>query len=121
VSFFFDSDPQSIVDALAVGDFDTAGLLMGDQQASIEDFLANQTFVTVTGTTDGAGAATLAHGLDLTNKTVMLCQGWYDAGSTQSKPLTITYVDATNVVVSGGGATKACRVTLVVAVGLITF
>lgn len=121
MSFYYDSPGQSVADALAAGDFETAALLMGDNQSGLEDFLATQTFVTLTGTTDGSGNATIAHNVDLTGATPILCQGFYNAGSGQHKPLTITYVDATNVVVTGGGVTKALHITLVVAVGLFTF
>jgi hypothetical protein len=66
-----------------------------------------------------AGAATVAHGVDLTGASVLLCQAFYDGGSGQSTPLTVTYVDASNVVVAGGAGTAAYRVTLVIGVGRI--
>lgn len=122
MSFFYSADAQSVVDALAAGDFDTVAMLMGDSQGELEDFLATQTYVTVTGTLDGAGDDTVAHGVDLTGASVLLAQGWWDnAGA--ATPLTVNFVDASTVSVSGGvpAAGSDYRVTLVVGVGLITF
>lgn len=120
MSFFYSHSGQPLIDALMAGDGDTAASLFDDQFGDLEQHLAQQQFATFTGTLDGAGAATVAHGLDLTNSTVLMAQAWYDNAGTIT-PIADPTIDATNINLTGGGASAAYRVTLVVAEGLNSF
>lgn len=121
MSFFYSSAPEEIIAAIVTGDVETAASLWADQMAQVEDYAAGQMFVPLLGVLSGAGTATVPHGIDLTEASVLLVQAFYDAGSGQSKPLAIGYVDGTNVTLSGGTAAAAYRLTLVVAVGFLSF
>lgn len=64
------------------------------------------------GTLDGAGAATLAHGLTAVNGFVVFAQAWFKGNSGEQSPLTIGAIDGTNVFLTGGTASRSYFVTL---------
>jgi hypothetical protein len=109
-TFFFPVPAAEIVAALGNGD-GSAEFLLDDDFRSIETFLSNQQLVSYTDVSDGAGAATIAHGIDMTSRSVLGAWAFFDnTGITQ--PCDVGSIDATNVTIAGGGANNAVRVTL---------
>jgi hypothetical protein len=119
VGFGYPHDADTFLETLASGlgidgaDLAEAASLLGDNHAAVEDVFANFVTVALTGTADGAGAATIAHGIPASFG-LQLAQVWYKgATATDFAACTVASVDATNVVISGAGAGKPVRAYLV--------
>lgn len=126
--FFYPHQPGNLLQALAGGlavgedglstDFTDAGAMWADQHQALEDYLAQQVFVRLDGTLDGAGTAAVAHGIGAPFRTVLVQAFYKGASATVAVPCPVSSVDATNVnVAAGAGAAgKACLVTLVLSI-----
>ncbi|MCP3878135.1 MAG: hypothetical protein GY701_07055 [Sulfitobacter sp.] len=67
----------------------------------------------LTGTLDGSGVATLFHGITSAHWTVLFCQAWYKGGSSEAQNMSVDYIDGGRIRIFGGGASAACRVTII--------
>lgn len=67
-------------------------------------------FMRLTGTADGAGAASIAHGIASGNLKVLTATAAYKGGSAEWRPCAVNFIDGTNVNVTGAGASAKVRV-----------
>jgi len=58
--------------------------------------------VRFTGTLDGSGTGTVAHGISNASSRVIMAMAWYQGGGGTAKPLSIDLINGTNFEVSGG-------------------
>lgn len=86
------------------GIYEPNGSVAGGMQGAA--FLASPHWTRYTGTLDGAGAATFAHGLTDPRTKLLSVSAFCVSGATQV-PVTVASVSATQIVLSGGGASAA--------------
>jgi|GEM_PF-2955465 len=65
-----------------------------------------------TGTLDGTGNISIPSEIAATHYSGLICQAFYKGGGTEMKPLTISYIDGSNIALTGGVASAKYRVTL---------
>lgn len=66
-----------------------------------------------TGTLDGSGAATIAHGISPhAQKNVIFSTAYYKGGSGEAVPMSVNYIDGVNIGIGGGGASANYRVAV---------
>jgi hypothetical protein len=61
-------------------------------------------YAVYTGTTDGSGNAIITHGINFGNSRIVSVSAFYKGGSGEARPMTITSVDGTQILVTGGGS-----------------
>ena len=66
-----------------------------------------------TGTADGAGVATFAHSLTKAHHRVLMVQGFYEGASNEMIPMTVAYVDGTDIKLTGATASATYRAAIV--------
>jgi len=59
-----------------------------------------------TGALDGSGNATITHGIASGNSRIVSVNAFWKGGSAEARPLPITSVDGTQIIVGGGGASS---------------
>lgn len=65
-----------------------------------------------TGTLDGSGNGTIAHGIPSAQLAGLIVQAWTKGNSGEMIPLVVQYVDGVNIRISGGAAGERYRVTV---------
>lgn len=66
-----------------------------------------------TGTLDGAGAATIAHGISgFATARILVAQAWYKGNSSEAAACSLFAVDGTSIHISGGVAGRAVTVAM---------
>jgi len=63
-------------------------------------------YAVYTGALDGAGVASITHGITAGNSRIVSVNAFWKGGSAEARPLPITSVDGTAIVVGGGGASS---------------
>ncbi len=58
--------------------------------------------VRYTGTLDGSGVGRVAHGISSASSRVIMAMAWYQNAAGTTKPLSVDYIDGSNIEVSGG-------------------
>ncbi|TAM00138.1 MAG: hypothetical protein EPN70_23090 [Paraburkholderia sp.] len=66
----------------------------------------------LTGTLDGSGNLTVAHGITSAQQKGLMAQAFYKGASGEMRPLTLGYIDGTNLNATGGTASAAYRATI---------
>jgi hypothetical protein len=66
----------------------------------------------ITGTLDGSGNLTVAHGITNGQQKALQTQVFYKGGGGEMRQMTLTYVDGTNIAASGGTASAPYRATI---------
>ena len=64
--------------------------------------------IRLTGTLNGVGSDTVAHGISNASSRVIMAMAWYQSGG-EAKPLSVDYVDGTNIQIDGGPPGAAWR------------
>lgn len=72
------------------------------------------------GTLDGAGAATVAHGITSGQLKIVQIDAWYRGSFGEMLPLTVVNADGTNISVSGGTASAKYRISVLYNVAIDT-
>lgn len=121
MAFWYPHSAGRLLDAMANGikfddstiEFEQAAAMMAANHAAVEDYFSNLVSLQLAGTADGAGAATVAHGIGA-GFGLLSAQAWYKgATAADFVACTVDSVDDTNVEVSGAGAAQPVRVLVV--------